>query len=126
MGAIATAFERSDKANPLYIGSVKPNIGHLEGGAGIAGMIKAVLSVEAGVIPPNVNFEKPNPKLRLDEFNLKVPVQPTPWPTNGLRRVSVNSFGYGGTKYDSRYSGLGLMALTTIVHTVSLTMRITI
>ena len=105
---------------------MKPNIGHLEGGAGIAGMIKAVLSVEAGVIPPNVNFEKPNPKLRLEEFNLKVPVQPTPWPTNGLRRVSVNSFGYGGTKYVLSNSALELMALTTVVHTVSLTTHTTI
>lgn len=98
VGAIASVFDRSKQTQPLYVGTVKPNIGHLEAGAGMAGMIKTVLALEAGVIPPNVNFLNPNPKLRLDEFNFKVPTQPTPWPTSGLRRASVNSFGYGGTK----------------------------
>ena len=77
---------------------MKPNVGHLEAGAGMAGMIKTILTLEAGIIPPNVNFSNPNPKLRLEEFNLKVPTEPTAWPGDGLRRASVNSFGYGGSK----------------------------
>lgn len=82
----------------MYVGSVKPNIGHLEAGAGLAGVIKTVLTLETGVIPPNVNFLNPNPKLQLNAFNFVVPTKPTPWPVGGLRRASVNSFGYGGTK----------------------------
>lgn len=83
--------------DPLYIGAIKTNIGHLEGGAGVAGVIKAVLILESGIIPPNTNFEKPNPKIPLKRWNLKLPLENTPWPTEGLRRISVNSFGVGGT-----------------------------
>lgn len=99
MSAIGAVFDRSTKplCPPLYVGTVKPNIGHLEAGAGLAGIIKTVLSLEAGVIPPNINFQNPNPKLRLEKYHFAVPTQPTPWPTHGLRRASVNSFGYGGT-----------------------------
>ncbi|KFH41335.1 Lovastatin nonaketide synthase-like protein [Hapsidospora chrysogenum ATCC 11550] len=81
----------------LYMGSVKSNIGHLEGASGLAGMIKAVLSLEKGIIAPNVWFEKGNQNIDFDRWNLRVPTEPTPWPTPGLRRASVNSFGYGGT-----------------------------
>ena len=83
--------------DPLYVGSVKTNIGHLEGAAGLAGLFKTILSLENGVIIPHLNFDKPNPKLPLDEWNLKVPTKLTPWPVDGLRRASVNSFGYGGS-----------------------------
>jgi len=88
--------ERS-AADPLYVGSVKTNIGHLEGAAGLAGLLKTILSLENGVIVPHLNFDKPNPKLPLDQWNLKVPTKLTPWPKDGLRRASVNSFGYGGS-----------------------------
>ncbi|KAI1762800.1 hypothetical protein GGR53DRAFT_399114 [Hypoxylon sp. FL1150] len=83
--------------NPLYIGSVKTNIGHLEAGAGIAGLVKAVYALERGQIPPNIWFEKVNPKLDLERWGLAVPTELLPWPTDGLRRASINSFGYGGT-----------------------------
>lgn len=76
---------------------MKSNIGHIEGGAGVAGLIKAVLSLEHGVIPPNANFEKPNPAIPADEWYLKFPTAVTPWPGRGPRRASINSFGYGGT-----------------------------
>lgn len=89
---------------PLYIGSVKPNIGHLEAGAGLAGLIKTILTLEAGVIPPNINFVNANPKLRLEDYNFVIPTEPTPWPTQGLRRASVNSFGYGGKRYQTSIS----------------------
>ncbi|KAH8588580.1 putative lovastatin nonaketide synthase [Bisporella sp. PMI_857] len=82
--------------DPLLIGSVKPNVGHLEGGAGIAGIIKSILSMEQGMIPAVAEFEKLNPRLALEEWGLKIPTTLTPWPP-GLRRASINSFGYGGT-----------------------------
>lgn len=96
-GAIAAAFNSSaSNDQPLYIGSIKANIGHLEAAAGIAGVIKAVLMVEKGVIPPAANFEKPNAKVPLQEWNMRIATSPVPWPTAGVRRVSVNSFGFGG------------------------------
>jgi acyl transferase domain-containing protein/SAM-dependent methyltransferase len=60
-------------------------------------IIKSVLVLENGIIPPNVNFEKVNPKIPAAKWRLQFPLEPTPWPTNGLRRISVNSFGVGGT-----------------------------
>ncbi|KAH6851192.1 PKS01 highly reducing polyketide synthase [Chaetomium sp. MPI-CAGE-AT-0009] len=81
----------------LVVGSVKSNIGHLEAGAGLAAVVKSVLMLEKGVIPPNINLNTVNPALKLDEWNLQVPLSVMPWPTDGPRRISVNSFGYGGT-----------------------------
>ncbi|KAM0333534.1 hypothetical protein ACHAQA_002199 [Verticillium albo-atrum] len=82
---------------PIMIGSVKPNIGHLEGAAGIAGLIKGVLVLEKAEIPPQANFETGNPRVKFQEWNLKVPIESCSWPLPGLRRVSVNCFGFGGT-----------------------------
>ncbi|CAG8893432.1 unnamed protein product [Penicillium egyptiacum] len=99
-GAIARVFGigRSPD-NPVRIGSVKTNVGHLEGASGVAGMIKAVLMLENRMFLPNRNFEKINPRIPLDDWKLKVWVQlrPEPWETTGPRRISVNSFGYGGS-----------------------------
>ncbi|KAM0470501.1 hypothetical protein ACHAPX_009867 [Trichoderma viride] len=72
-----------------YIGSVKPNIGHGEGASGLSSLIKAVLSLEHETIPPQVNFSDPNPKIKWDKYNLRVPTEPTPWPKDRLQRVSV-------------------------------------
>lgn len=80
---------------PLYVGSVKTNIGHLEGAAGVAGVIKAALTVERGVIPPNLHFETLNPAIALPP-HVRVPTEATPWPHDGPRRASINSFGFGG------------------------------
>ena len=88
---------RTEGQGPVLIGSVKSNIGHLEGAAGIAGVIKTVLILETGLIPSVAEFEEANPRFRLDEWNIKIPTELTPWPSPGLRRASVNSFGYGGT-----------------------------
>ncbi|KAE9567271.1 Highly reducing polyketide synthase alt5 [Colletotrichum fructicola] len=95
--AIAQVFSKyRSPEEPLIVGAVKSNIGHLEGAAGIAGLIKAVQVLETGVIPPNIWFEKANPKI-LPEWHLKFPTETTLWPTDGLRRASINSFGYGGS-----------------------------
>ena len=91
----AMAAARSGK-DPLLVGSVKPNVGHLEGCAGLAGVIKSILSMEKGVIPAVAEFTVLNPRLKLDAWGVSIPTELTPWPP-GLRRASVNSFGYGGT-----------------------------
>ena len=81
-----------------WIGSVKTNIGHLEAAAGIAGLIKAVLVLEHGVVPPHLQLERLNPALRLEETCLRVTPELRPWPGGGARRVvGVSSFGIGGT-----------------------------
>ncbi|KAI0100021.1 putative polyketide synthase [Nemania sp. FL0031] len=97
-GAIGQAFRtfRSSQ-DPLYLGSVKSNIGHLEGGSGVAGVIKAILALENGVIAPNANFEKLNPDIDADFLNIKIAADAVPWPSHGLRRASVQSFGFGGS-----------------------------
>nr|ALQ32774.1 putative polyketide synthase [Fusarium babinda] len=85
---------------PMYVGSVKTAIGHLEGCAGLAGFIKALEAVKRGIIPPNQLFEKLNPTIKPYASNLKIPIEATPWPklvSGSVRRASVNSFGFGGT-----------------------------
>ncbi|EAS31990.3 iterative type I polyketide synthase [Coccidioides immitis RS] len=94
---IADGFTSMERESPLYIGALKSNIGHLEGGAGIAGIIKSVMVLESGIIPPNANFEKANPQIPTKEWQIDFPTECIPWPKSGLRRVSVNSFGFGGT-----------------------------
>ncbi|KAL9069652.1 MAG: hypothetical protein Q9157_006092 [Trypethelium eluteriae] len=81
----------------LPVGSIKTNIGHLEGASGLAGVIKTVLMLENKFIVPNTNFEKANPNIPLDDWRLTVPTKGYDWPSTGIRRASINSFGYGGT-----------------------------
>lgn len=94
LSAIGQTFG-TDRDLPLYVGSVKTNIGHLEGCAGLAGLIKTVLIVENGEIPPLAGFEKANPRFHLDDWRIRLCEERVAWPTEGLRRASVNSFGYG-------------------------------
>ncbi|EKG15216.1 Beta-ketoacyl synthase [Macrophomina phaseolina MS6] len=96
-GAIASAWQNRPAGNPLYVGAGKTNHGHLEGASGVAAVIKTVLALESGTIPPNINFEKVNPRIPCDRWKIKFPLQPTPWPDTPVRRASLNSFGFGGT-----------------------------
>ncbi|KAJ5206570.1 Acyl transferase/acyl hydrolase/lysophospholipase [Penicillium cf. griseofulvum] len=97
-GAIARVFGAGRPPdNPVRIGSIKTNVGHLEGASGVAGVIKAVLMLENRLFLPNRNFDKINPRIPLGDWKLKVQLRPEPWETTGPRRVSVNSFGYGGS-----------------------------
>ncbi|OLN84398.1 Lovastatin diketide synthase LovF 12 [Colletotrichum chlorophyti] len=96
LDAISKVF-CSSRDSPLYVGSVKSNIGHLEGVSGLAALIKATMMLEKNAIPPNVNFVQPKEDLRLDERKIKIPTGLYQWPRNEPKRVSVNSFGYGGT-----------------------------
>ncbi|KAF9885237.1 hypothetical protein FE257_000597 [Aspergillus nanangensis] len=96
--SIGSVFREYRSAiDPLYLGSVKSNIGHLEGASGVAGVIKAVLALEKGVIPPNSDFQTLNPRIDDEFFHLKVPTDAVPWPSDGLRRASISSFGFGGS-----------------------------
>ncbi len=80
------------------LGSVKANIGHALTAAGVAGLVKAVLAVERGVVPPPAGFERPNPRIDLTRGPFFVPTAATGWPTAGtLRRAAVSSFGFSGT-----------------------------
>ncbi|KAL8721428.1 MAG: hypothetical protein Q9225_001903 [Loekoesia sp. 1 TL-2023] len=74
---------------------VKPNVGHSEGASGVTSLIKTVLALEHKIIPPNINFSEPNPKIPFEKARLQVPVEAMPWPEN-RERASVNSFGIGG------------------------------
>ncbi|NWB89993.1 type I polyketide synthase [Pseudomonas agarici] len=78
------------------LGSVKGNLGHLDTAAGIASLIKTVLAVSHGRIPPSLHFERANPALKLEHSPFYVPVQVQDWP-HGPRRAGVSSFGIGGT-----------------------------
>ncbi|MFF3855649.1 type I polyketide synthase [Micromonospora sp. NPDC002575] len=83
---------------PCLIGSVKSNIGHLEAGAGVAGVIKAVLALSHGEIPPTLHHTTGNPAIDWDDAGLRVVTEPTAWPrTDHPRRAGVSAFGYGGT-----------------------------
>ncbi|GIK05386.1 type I iterative polyketide synthase [Aspergillus viridinutans] len=97
-GALARVFcADRNPAKPLRIGSIKTNVGHLEGTSGVAGVIKAVLMLENRTFLPNRNFTSLNPRILLDEWKLKIQLDPEPWESKGSHRVSVNSFGYGGS-----------------------------
>lgn len=79
------------------LGSVKTNIGHLDAAAGVAGLIKTVLSVRHGVIPPNLHFTAPHPEADLAGGPWYVPVKAADWPDPDRRVAGVSSFGMGGT-----------------------------
>ena len=88
----------SDREEPLIVGSVKTNIGHPEAAAGMASLIKVVLSLQHKEIPPHLHFEKPNPYIAWDQLPLKVPTELTPWSTvNNQRIAGISSFGFSGT-----------------------------
>ncbi|KAK6345704.1 hypothetical protein TWF718_007613 [Orbilia javanica] len=95
IGAAFRAFRSPEE--PLYIGGVKANLGHMEAASGIAGIIKTILVLERGVIPPIADLIQLNPGIDDAFYRLKFPVKQLPWPSKTLRRASVNSFGYGGT-----------------------------
>ena len=96
--AIARTFGKSRAADdPIVVGSIKTNVGHTEPVSGLAAVIKAAFALKNRLIPPNLNFETPNPQIDLQGWHLKVPTAPVPWPQDKLLRASVNNFGYGGT-----------------------------
>ncbi|MDQ0601388.1 acyl transferase domain-containing protein [Streptomyces canus] len=96
--ALTEAFRaHTDGTAFCALGSTKPAIGHLDSAAGLAGLIKAILVLRHGVIPPLVNFTRANPLLALESSPFVVPTRATPWPNAGVRRAGVHSIGMGGT-----------------------------
>nr|UVI58158.1 polyketide synthase [Aspergillus roseoglobulosus] len=94
--AIVSALGSKPRDTPLYVGSVKSVVGHLEGGAGLAGLISATLAVESKTVPPVAGLQTLNPRIpRRDD--LRFAREATPWPRDDIRRASINSFGFGGT-----------------------------
>src|SRR4051812_23687234 len=86
------------EGDPCLIGSVKTNIGHLEAGSGIAGLIKVALALHHRRIPGNLHFERPNPDIDFDALRLRVPRQCEPWlESGGAALAGLNAFGFGGT-----------------------------
>lgn len=93
----ANAVARVFGKDGMIIGSVKSNVGHSEAGSGNTSIIKSILALEHRTIPPNVNFNTPNPKIPWKDAKLTVATEPLPWPANRQERISVNSFGIGGS-----------------------------
>ncbi|MEU7763654.1 SDR family NAD(P)-dependent oxidoreductase [Nocardia sp. NPDC049190] len=85
------------EGTPLAVGSVKTNIGHLEGAAGIASLIKTALCLRHRQLAPSLNFHTPNPRIPLEALGLRVQTATEQWSTAALRRAGVSSFGMGGT-----------------------------
>ena len=84
--------------DPLIVGAVKTNLGHLESAAGIAGLIKLIQCVQYGKIPPNLHFKTPNPHIDWKRLPVSIPIEPILWPSRNARRIGgVSSFGFSGT-----------------------------
>src|SRR5207249_9406693 len=95
LGAVLGEGRATDR--PLLVGSVKTNVGHLEAAAGIAGLIKVVLSLQHDEIPPHLHFLNPSPHIAWGEVPVAIPTVRTPWPATGRRIAGISSFGFSGT-----------------------------
>ncbi len=84
------------RTKPLYLGSVKTNVGHLDSAAGIVGVMKVVLALQHETIPPHLNYSEPNRHIPWGDWPLKVPRQNTPWQGEG-RFAGISAFGMSGT-----------------------------
>ena len=99
IGALGAIFSKTHSPQqPLIVGSVKTNIGHLEAAAGIAGLIKVILSLQHEEIPSHLHFQNPSPHINWNELPITVPSQATPWKRSENKRLAgLSSFGFGGT-----------------------------
>ncbi|MCP3063711.1 SDR family NAD(P)-dependent oxidoreductase [Myxococcus sp. K38C18041901] len=97
LGAVLGGATRSS-GQPLHVGSVKTNIGHLEAAAGVAAVIKVALSIRKRRLPASLHFEQPNPHIPFDALNLRMQTELTAWPGDeGPVLAGISSFGFGGT-----------------------------
>ncbi|KAI1778713.1 putative polyketide synthase [Hypoxylon cercidicola] len=117
-GAFTAVLAKERTAsNPIYIGSIKSNFGHLEGASGALGIVKAILMIKHGVILPTAGFESINPRIQ-DKEKIRVPQTPIPWPEGERKRIMVTNFGFGGSNSaiileepPSKYAGNGVNGL---------------
>ncbi|KAK4641209.1 Polyketide synthase-like protein Preu9 [Podospora bellae-mahoneyi] len=97
VAAVGRVFASVREPNdPLLVGSVKSNVGHGEGASALASIMKVVLALERGAIPPVYDLQTRNPNIDFDAANVQPVTEVTPWPEGKIRRASINSFGYGG------------------------------
>ncbi len=98
LDALSRALGSKSTSGACAVGSIKANIGHLDRASGVTGVIKTALMLRDGRIPPQINFETPNPCLTVAPTRFRVHTEPTEWPRGGApRRALVNAFGMGGT-----------------------------
>ena len=91
-------FRKHSKSDPLLIGSVKSNLGHLEAAAGATGLLKLALSLQNGNIPASLHASEPSPLIDWDDMPISVSGQPCEWQARNGRRIGgVSSFGFSGT-----------------------------
>lgn len=88
--------KRRPKDNPLLIGSVKSNMGHLEAASGIAGLVKALYAIQHRVVPATIGIKTLNPKIEFDDWNIEVATEARQLKKSGKLIVGINSFGFGG------------------------------
>ncbi len=121
VGAIASALcgERSAD-NPLVIGSVKTNIGHLEAAAGVAGLIKVVLSMKNRQIPSHLHFQTPNPHIDWDNIPVSVPTAGTSWPDSEKMIAGISSFSMSGVNAHAIVEGFNANTIQVDNHNVTL------
>ena len=87
----------AERGSPLILGTLKSQIGHLEAAAGVASVIKTVLAMRHGQVPPNLHFNSLNPLIDWDPAAVTLPVASHPWPNTATRRAGVSAFGFSGT-----------------------------
>jgi len=100
MNALGEVFKKSHTASrPLWVGSAKTNLGHMESAAGIGGLIKAILQLQKGMIAPHLNFEQPSSRIAWEQLPIRVPTALVPWPSQERKKrvAGVSSFGFAGT-----------------------------
>ncbi|MCP4117668.1 MAG: SDR family NAD(P)-dependent oxidoreductase [Desulfobacteraceae bacterium] len=98
MGALGNLFAARDRSAPLWVGTVKTNIGHLEAAAGVAGIIKLILSFQHKKIPGNLHFNTPSRQIDWDRHQVRIPRRLMDWPAVSGRMIAgVSSFGFCGT-----------------------------
>ncbi|KAM4059160.1 KR domain-containing protein [Hirsutella rhossiliensis] len=112
MNALGNTFGRDRPDNdPLLVGSVKGNFGHMEATSGLAAVIKVVKMLEMGLVPPQALFKAPNRGIDFSRLKIKVLRELAPWPQNKPRRASLNNFGAGGTNTHVVLEGLDCYGL---------------
>ena len=97
VGALGKVFSDRPAGDPLLLGSVKTNIGHLEAAAGIAGLIKVVLALQHRQIPAHLHFRQPNPHIGWDRLPIEIPTRTRQWPAGKSRTAGISAFGFTGT-----------------------------